>query len=280
MEKFAARDFLDVFTIISNLASQLDSLPINGDSSIPEEQKKAILPVLDKARTLSNELGLDVSVRLINEIDRSLQVDCTVVILKRALLGLRSRVLDEIEISPLVLRIRREKVRYFDGADPFDAHVASQFPMASYDIEEASKCFALARYAGCVMHLQKVVEAGLRAFANWAQLSGILEELKQRNPNWGKILIPLRQEVRRRNDADSWSSTADKEFCENVRPFIEAVKTAWRNPSMHVGSQYGEEEAEDIYFTVRGFMRFLATHLDEDGNFYSDTRQDSKVGAI
>jgi hypothetical protein len=36
---------------------------------------------------------------------------------------------------------------------------------------------------------------------------------------------------------------------------------------MHADKVYDSERAEDIYNSVRGFMRHLAEHLDEAGNF-------------
>jgi len=36
---------------------------------------------------------------------------------------------------------------------------------------------------------------------------------------------------------------------------------------MHVDKKYTEEEAEDIFSSVKGLMRHLAKHLDETGTF-------------
>ncbi|HST51346.1 MAG TPA: hypothetical protein VLJ61_04985 [Pyrinomonadaceae bacterium] len=47
---------------------------------------------------------------------------------------------------------------------PFGQKVADRFPSASYDIAEASKCFALERNTACVMHLMRAAEVGLKAY--------------------------------------------------------------------------------------------------------------------
>jgi hypothetical protein len=37
------------------------------------------------------------------------------------------------------------------------------------------------------------------------------------------------------------------------------------NPTMHVESKYTDEEAEHIFIAVRGFMKKLASRMDESG---------------
>ncbi|MFZ1702343.1 MAG: hypothetical protein WBO10_02735 [Pyrinomonadaceae bacterium] len=267
MLRFPARDFFEVFTVISDLAAQLDSLSIDSKQLIPTEQKESIRPILTRAKGLSVELSLDISLSQIDEILSGLDFDYSVISLRRALMGLKSTILREIELSPRILWISREKVKFLVDEAPFSEGVSRKFNRVNYDISEASRCLAIARYSACVMHLQKVVEVGLQAFAAWAQVSGIVGQLQLKNPNWGAMLEPLRKEFRERTMENSWPDGVDPQFCENVRAFIESVRTAWRNPSMHFGRQYDEKEAEDIYFAVRGFMRFLASHLDEVGNF-------------
>jgi hypothetical protein len=75
-------------------------------------------------------------------------------------------------------------------------------------------------------------------------------------------------EIGNRNKAadPAWTGQ-QKAFFENIHADLSSVKNAWRNPSMHADKVYDSERAEDIYNSVRGFMRHLAEHLDEAGNF-------------
>ena len=268
--KFPAKDFLDVYSIISDLSAQLekDRTSIGPTRIIPEDQKRSFLPILKTARDISADLSLDVSVRLIENILTKMSGEYKVRSFGNELQNLKSRIRDEVDISPVILRIRREKVDYFSSSTPFRENVAEKFPGCSYDIEEASRCFALARYTACVMHLQKVIEAGLEAFLCWFKASGLITEFKtKRNPNWGNIVGPLSLELRRRRDEDDWPEGFERErqFAERAMPFIQAVQTAWRNPAMHLGSRYDEEQAEDIYYAIRGFMWFVSEHINERG---------------
>lgn len=277
MLKFDNCEFVDVFGDIRDIAMQMETLKINMGLPMPGEIKNMIRPTLEMAKKRSADLSLDVSVRLIDQITTDLDGEYSALSLKKALDELKGRILHEMEITPVVLRIRREKVDYFQNTAPFGNLVFERFPSASFDIEEASKCFALARYTACVMHLQKVMETGLIAFFRRLRLLGLIEEMGKKKPNWGNFLTPVREEIRERskNDKDptkkdkskKWKSAAQKEFCEDVHPFLEAVRTAWRNSSMHAGSKYDEEVSEHIYSAVKGFMCFLASHLDEKGKF-------------
>jgi hypothetical protein len=46
---------------------------------------------------------------------------------------------------------------------------------------------------------------------------------------------------------------------------LDAVKDAWRNPTMHIETKYTPEEASNIFATVRGFMKKVAGRMDENG---------------
>jgi len=55
----------------------------------------------------------------------------------------------------------------------------------------------------------------------------------------------------------------DEPFLREVLGHLQAVKVAWRNPTMHIVNVYTLEQAEEIFNAVRGFMRHLATRLSE-----------------
>jgi hypothetical protein len=46
---------------------------------------------------------------------------------------------------------------------------------------------------------------------------------------------------------------------------LDAVKNPWRNATMHVENKYVPEEAEHIFAAVKGFMKELASRMDESG---------------
>ena len=274
MLKFNPKEFIFVFAEFSDLSKQLENIP-NLNQFLPQEVKEKIIPALNQTKSHCSVIGLDLSIVLIDQIKKGMEKDYSAISLKKSLDELKSRILDEID-SPLLLGVKHGRAEYFENSIPFSQDVFEKFQSATFDIEEASKCFALARYTACVMHLQRVMEIGLKAFASTL---GVWDKIKNEKPNWGNILSPIRDEIGERNrekkkkentftsPEKKWNSPEEREFCNGVRPFLEAVRTAWRNPSMHVGKKYTEEEAEDIFHAAKGFMRYLSKHLNEDGIF-------------
>lgn len=127
------------------------------------------------------------------------------------------------------------------------------FPSSKEDAIEGSRCFALARYTACVMHLARVVEVGLHALTE--ELPGI----KLRH-DWGGQLQEIEKELEKRYKS-AGARTPDELFYSEAASQIGHMKNAWRNPSMHIDRRYNEELARDIMNAVKAFMRHLATRI-------------------
>ena len=84
--------------------------------------------------------------------------------------------------------------------------------------------------------------------------------------NRGRMLKKIKGEVNTRNgtNPDGWESS--RPFFESAYAHFDAVRVAWRNPTMHIENSYHEREAEDIFNTVKALMRHLAARLDETGS--------------
>lgn len=162
---------------------------------------------------------------------------------------LRVRIDDELA-AELFLHVPSTRAKYFARPD-FDSTVAKAFPDATLDIEEAAKCFALARWTACVFHLMRASEHGLRSLAAFL---GVTFDFK----NWDPIVKKMRSEV------DNYNTSSFKGNLDFLRQSLErltAVQVALRNEVMHSRSFYDEERAFDIYRAVRGFMKQLAIQL-------------------
>ncbi len=73
-----------------------------------------------------------------------------------------------------------------------------------------------------------------------------------------EIDIKLRQRM-----ATSGARTSEEQFYAEAHITFDAVRRAWRNPTMHVDKTYTPERAEEILTSVRSFMRHLATWLSD-----------------
>lgn len=174
--------------------------------------------------------------------------------------GIEERICQELH-DLWFFRMPDENVGFYEGSrERFGQKVIDAFPNAMYDIEEAGKCFALGRSTATVFHLMRVMEIGLFALGkslndpNWDP---------HNNRSWHSILHKCDKEIAKKKEDRAQEWKEDEEFYMSVTANIHAVKNAWRNPTMHVGKKYTNEEAADIFNAVRTFMRHLATKLQE-----------------
>jgi len=261
------RFYADKFVKLTNFVVHIQTI----SESNPNETLKPLVddPLLvefENLRTICQELGLDLSIKSIDRIIGKFSNQEVPAPDVEMLLGnLIERIEDELS-SVYVMTLSKKKAEdYYEKTNLFGDVVSSNFSSANFDIEEAGKCFATARYTACVMHLQRVMEIALKAYG---VLLGIASLSSQ--PAWGEVLRLTGSGIKERNDKQNpkvWISTEEQRFCEGLQPLLFSVKNSWRNPSMHADKKYTEEEAEDIFNAVKGFMRHIAKHLDELANF-------------
>jgi hypothetical protein len=266
MLKFYADNFVHLVSYFARIEEILNA--DNGNVKLSERNKEYLTKLLDEMRVICQEIGLPMSVIQIDRAKRFVNSEvCDASKLATVFTELNARITDEIS-SLVFLVMQVGKKDYYEKPNLFGEKVFNNFPFANFDIEEAGKCFATARYTACVMHLQRVLEVGLKSYGGFL---GIASLATSAQPSWNKVLDETRKEIKERSDkqntAKVWATNNEKEFCESVQPFLESVKTAWRNPSMHADAKYTEDEAEDIFSAVKRFMKHLAEHLDESGNF-------------
>lgn len=139
----------------------------------------------------------------------------------------------------------------------FGEKVAAVFSSAVFDIEEAGKCLVFERWTASVFHLMRVMEVGLRVLGNTLKLPTTT------NRNWDSILKKCDSELAKPLAQRSPEWASDDAFFSNATAMLRAVKDAWRNPTMHIEKTYTEEQAEDVWNAVKGFIRSLATKLEE-----------------
>lgn len=173
---------------------------------------------------------------------------------------LNKRIEVELKAHTFLCIPKEQSDFYKDPLKDWQTTIAA-FPKATHDIEEASKCLALRRNTACVFHLMRVMGAGVAALGkslNEPTLDA------SHNLTWDNVLRRCAKELEKpfKQMSPVWQS--DKEFYATSTTKLFAVKDAWRNPNAHeLGEKYTDEEAEDIYRTVRSFMRHLATKLKE-----------------
>ena len=84
---------------------------------------------------------------------------------------------------------------------------------------------------------------------------------------WNTSLNDIDNKIRSRTKkslGEKWNDV-DEQFFAEAATHYRFVKNAWRNRAMHGRDKYTEEEAKDIYDSVRSFMRHLSERLSEQG---------------
>ena len=158
-----------------------------------------------------------------------------------------------------------EESPWYSSKMPLGQEVLNNFPSASYDIEEAVKCRVLGRHTACVMHLMRVCEVGLKAYGTSLN---VMAQIKSAQADWGTVLRVANDEIQKLNKSGDPTWTPDKRrFFEDTHAQLHSVRVAWRNRSMHADQQYGYARAKEIYAAVRVWIRFMAEHLDDQGNY-------------
>ena len=175
---------------------------------------------------------------------------------EKAVMVLSNNIEKELSLK-LFLTLPHDKAKVFDDAG-FGDGCANAFPSAQYDIQEAARCYAVARNTACVFHLMRVLEIGLSVLANQFNVSSA-------HTNWETIIKQIEKAIvamdQDPNRLPTWKD--DREFYSQCASHFRVVKDAWRNYTAHARSKYDEQEALDMLGNVRGFMQKLATRLHE-----------------
>jgi len=165
---------------------------------------------------------------------------------------------DELEERKLFVMTPQYASYLEAGAPLFGENVFESFPAANNDITNAGKCLALGCGTACVMHLMRVLEAGLR---------GIAKPLGIENKNdWGTYLREIDAALKRREKA-SGKRTPDEHFYADACAHFGNLRVAYRNRTMHVGDEYSTDRAEEILIATRAFMRHLATRFASEESY-------------
>jgi hypothetical protein len=147
-----------------------------------------------------------------------------------------------------------ESVHYYKASVLFGAGVDAKFPDARDDIAEAGRCFATDRFTACVFHLMRVMERGVQAFGRKLDVPE-----KRLGQEWGRILGAIQEKIKRLPSKTARSKRRNETYSE-AWVFLDRVRAAWRNPTMHPKkANYTEEEARAILSAVETFMKRLAT---------------------
>ena len=77
-------------------------------------------------------------------------------------------------------------------------------------------------------------------------------------PSWESYIKQITTLVSEKHKKKGIKWKRDEPFFKRVLGDLEAIKIAWRNPTMHIVRTYTPQEADDVFKAVRTFMQELA----------------------
>jgi hypothetical protein len=259
----------------TDLIRELEALHIDTEGEnvfeLIEGKRDRILRTLDRIQRLCEKLELKYSasyagemasyviqrVSIDEQISRAFKIDDRTLLDPKKFQAdieiLRKRIDDELKLREFFV-LEGKTAKYFKKDKLFGEQVFNNFPGANNDIYDAGTCLALSCNTACVMHAMRALEVALTVLTRELGLPP--------RHDWGKHLTCIENELAKRYKA-SGSRTSDESFFAEAAAQIGHVKTAWRNPTMHVDRTYSEDHAEEILIAVRSLMRHLAARLKE-----------------
>lgn len=145
---------------------------------------------------------------------------------------------------------------WIDAKEPFGKDVSRTFSSEEVrrNLEEASKCLALDRGSACVFHLMCALDKSLERYCRKLQVR------YKSTWDWKEILSRIDKRIQRFSQRTR-KQLRRKEQHLGCYTHLNAVRAAWRNPTMHSRRSYTPEEAADIFNATRAFMRDLSKVL-------------------
>ena len=220
-----------------------------------EEMRESLKRVVEESSYLGLKLTNISARKLVAELN-----DLSNEELRCRIKEMRNRFWDETD-SLSFLYIEEEKLRSYQNPTKGWEDIIGRFPETVGDIEEASKCLALSRYAASIFHGLQVVEFGL---IDLGYFIGVADP----KSGWTSVSNALRKIVGKKYEERTQFERDNFNFLEQVQATVEALKNAWRNKVSHAQGRLAlmtpdssPDIAGDILSAVKTFMRRLSEGL-------------------
>ncbi|SRR6266436_613095 len=231
-----------------------------GDKPTNSATRDYAVEHLEGMRQHCAQMGLGLSLKGIERAAAEIsKKDITYIQHGAALAELERRINDELR-SIYFFHVPQQNARYYPNSQEYEIPLLTpyskkKFPKSIEDSEEAGKCFALGRYTACVFHLMRVMERGVQRLGKKLKVAIPVEE-----KDWGVISSSINGALRRLPNSTVAERKIHARYAK-AAVYLDNVREAWRNPTMHPKETYTEEEAEDCFRFVKQYTEHLAKIL-------------------
>lgn len=214
-----------------------------------------IIQSISNLRTIAEALDLKISVHLLScyyseipETEREFDV---------VLQAMRAE-LKNINL----LFVPSERAKYYEAE--WSENLIDGFPVASQELSEAGRCFAMASYTASVFHSMRAAEIGMRALG--AALNVTFPDKPTDMAEWHQILDQAEKNIKSIGQQPrSQQRASDQEFYSQAASQFRFFKDGWRVRVAHAHASYNEQEALRVLEHVRDFLGGLSPRLAEPG---------------
>jgi hypothetical protein len=252
MERFPTSTLLGICRSAASNQSKA-----NDHTELTEELRRDQAKVLESYILQLHPLGLSASCATIRRMKERFEKDgCKRSDFATMATELMGRLIDETEDKVFFSLLPRE-MEFYEKPQRGWETALSRFNIHS-DVEEASKCYALSRYAAAVFHSIQIVEAGLIELGTFIKVT-------DPKSGWTAVSKALDAIVKKPHKERSRFKKKSFAFLEQTQGTVEGLKNAWRNKISHaqgrlvlMTTDFSPEIAEEILFATRAFIRRLA----------------------
>jgi hypothetical protein len=144
--------------------------------------------------------------------------------------------------------------------------ILDAFPSSRREIETGIDCYALDDYPGCVFHMMRVAELGLRAIARERGITS-LGRKKPKPIEWGtwqEVFDAIGTELAVIRQASLGPQRdAALSFYDTALSDLRTMRGLYRDPTMHFRERYDKGEAYSAMFRAKSLMAMISTKLVE-----------------
>jgi hypothetical protein len=160
----------------------------------------------------------------------------------------------------------KSRVSYIRDAEEEWAEVFHAFPSAKGEIISGLDCYSLGHRDAAVFHMARVGEIGLIAIGREMGVKSVRGgSVPIDYGTWGdvpKAIEPRVEEIRKQPNGPN--KEAALKFYHSVLSDLRAIQNLYRDPTMHLRSEYDDGEAQSSIFRAKSLMHMLSTKIDEN----------------
>ena len=277
MQQFSALAFYVIGSLLETLKSDclfkagadgenIDLLLLN--QPLDEVTAKHASDLLRTAESNCRSIGMEITAGTILDVQKLLEKEdqepgiITYLWLVNHVKNIQSLIRKEMS-GKLFVYLSPERAKFWPSkrvTHLFGEQVYKAFPSTFYDIGQAGVCLAITTTTACVFHLMRVLEITLGVLG---QKFGV----SLTHTNWAPAIEQIESRIREMHKDPAWKALPDckeqQEFYAQAASHFGVLKDAWRNYTMHSRGKYTEQEAEQIFNSVKAFTQKLAERISE-----------------